>query len=613
MARTDTLVHRIEHWATERADKPALHGKRDGFWYHLSWSEYWQNVRNLGKAFIASGHKPGECVAFIGANYPEWVEFQFGLQAARGVPAPIYMTSTKEQAGYIVGHCRAKILVVDGEEQLARFLEAEQEGLFPRFEHIFTFEPVSVKDGRIKHFKELLALGAAQPDDELDKRLGDLTDDETCLLIYTSGTTGVPKGVELDHAGQLVVGAAVMDFYPAFLEEGRYHTLSYLPLTAQAEQCFTNVFTIVTGGEASFCPDLKQVKDFLVDVRPTVFLGMPRVWEKFESALRQRLGEATGTKAKLVEWAMRTELEAFHEQVRRGDPNYTTWKRRLAGRLVIDKVSAGLGLDRLEIALSGSAPISASTQEFFASLGICVFEGYGLSETSGVATVTDFKKPRFGTVGRALRGVEIRLADENEIQLRGRNMTKGYLHMPQETADLFTADGWLRTGDVGAFDKEGNLMITGRIKDLLITAGGKNVAPVELEHLLQTIEGVGQAVVVGDRQPYLCALLALDPEGVPELCDKAGVPTALLPDLADNEDIIAHLTQRIDEACNSKVARYQTIKKFKIVPHEFTTEGGELTATMKIRRNVINDKYADLIQTMYADASARPPSGEARP
>ena len=603
MMAMKTLVHGIEHWANARPNHPALHGMRDGRWYHVNWSEYWRSVRALGKAFIDMGHQAGECVAFIGANYPEWVQLQFGVQAARGIPAPIYTTSTKEQAAYIVKHSRSKILVCDGAEQLERLLVAEREGLFPRFEHIVTFEKIDIEDARVVSFAELVARGEALSDAELDARLDALNDDETCLLIYTSGTTGVPKGVEVDHGGQLLVGDAVMSFYPAFLEEGRYHTLSYLPLTAQAEQCFTNVFTIVTGGEASFCPDLTQLKDFLIEVRPTVFLGMPRVWEKFESALGARLAETSGVKAKLAQWATKTELAAFQEQVERGEPGYMPLQRRLARKLVVDKIKGALGLDRLEIALSGSAPVSPSTQEFFASIGICVFEGYGLSETSGVATVTDYRKPRFGTVGRPLKGVEIRLAEEDEIQLRGRNMTKGYLHMPEETAALYTEDGWLRTGDVGAFDDEGNLKITGRIKDLLITAGGKNVAPGELENLLRSITGVGQAVVVGDRKPYLCALITLDPESVAQLCQAVGLPTAPISALATDTKVQAYLESEIQRTCNAKIARYQTIKKFHILPNEFTTESGELTATMKLRRNEITKKYNEVIEIFYVDST----------
>ncbi|MEZ4286986.1 MAG: AMP-binding protein [Polyangiales bacterium] len=331
----DTLISFIARWASERPHQTALRGKRNGEWYSVSYSDYWQNVQAISRAFISFGLLEGECVAFLGANYPEWVQLQFGVQAARGVPAPIYMTSTEEQLAYIVAHSRSKFAVVDDEVQLGRVLQAEREARFPKLHKIISFQKVETSDERVLSFDEVLQLGKNLEKTTANKRLEELQDDDTCLLIYTSGTTGVPKGVEIDHGGQLVVGAAVMDFYPAFLEEGRYKSLSYLPLTAQAEQCFTNVFTLITGGEASFCPDLSQLKDYLVDVRPTVFLGMPRVWEKFEAALQARLAEATGFRARLLKWARQTELNAFHEQVRRGDPSYMPLPRRLARSLVL--------------------------------------------------------------------------------------------------------------------------------------------------------------------------------------------------------------------------------------------------------------------------------------
>lgn len=606
-----TLVHQIEHWAQAKPSRTALHGKKSGRWYAVTWAEYWQNVRAIGKALIALGHEPGECVAFMGANDPRWVEYQFGTQAAHGVPAPIYVTNTKEQAAFIVRNADAKILVCDDEKNLAKLLEAEKEGLFPRLGAILTFDavPQAKDDPRIKSFDEVVALGRAEDDLEIERRMTALTGDETCILIYTSGTTGTPKGVQISHAGQLMIGHAVLGMYPEMKQDGRYHCISFLPLCHQAEQLLTNVCSLMTGGEVYFCPDLQQIRDYLVDVRPTVFLGVPRVWEKFEMALRGKLGQETGVKAKLADWCMRTELACFREQVESGNPAYMPTSRRIARKLVVDKVKQALGLDRLEIAITGSAPIAPSTQEFFASLGITIYEAYGLSETSGVATITDRRKPRFGTVGRPLPGVEVRISKEGEIQMRGANNTSGYFHLPNESKELYTEDGWLRSGDLGAFDDEGNLVITGRIKELIITAGGKNVAPVELENYIKSIPGLGHVVVVGDRQPYLCALVTLSPETVAELCKKAGVPEGNIAEVSQQKKVRSYVGEQIEKVCNAKVARYQTIKKFEIFPHEFTVDGGELTATMKLRRNVINDKYADVIAGFYVGAHT--PSAEA--
>ena len=365
----------------------------------------------------------------------------------------------------------------------------------------------------------------------------------------------------------------------------------------------TNVVPLVVGGQTYFCPEISQVKDFLREVRPTVFLGVPRVWEKFEAALRSRLGQAQGIRRSLATWAMDTELSCFREQ--KGSNQNMSFKRRIARKLVVDKVKTALGLERLEIAITGSAPMSPHTQEFFASLGICILEVYGLTETSGVATISDPKEPVFGTVGKLIRDMEIRFAEEDEIQLRGPNLVRGYRGMPEQTKELFTDDGWLRTGDAGNLDSAGNLRITGRLKELIITAGGKNIAPVELEFYVNSIVGIGQSVVVGDRKPYLSMLLVLDPENLGTLAHAAGTSQKTMAELARDPLVHAYLEREIETHCNSHVARYQTIKKIAILPEEFSIEGGELTVSMKLRRSVINKKYHDAIEKLYTSETPR--------
>jgi len=613
MTETHSLVHQIAHWAQHTPNAPAQHDLSSQERRTFTWAEYWDRVRRVAAGLIKLGHQPGECVALVGANCPEWVHAEFGIQAARGIVAPIYVTNTVEQHGYVVKHSRAKVAFCDGTELLEKYLEGERRGCFEPLEHLITFDAVEHDDPRVQSLHSLLTLGSDEELNVVDQRLGELTDEETCLLIYTSGTTGVPKGVELNHGGQLMIGESVISLHPEIKEPGRYRSVSYLPLCHQAEQLFTNIFSLMTGGQVYFCPDLAQIKDYLLEAQPSVFLGVPRVWEKFEAALQASLSEATGLKGALASWAMRTELACFREQMRRGGESYNPLRRTIARKLVINKIKAKLGMDRLEIAVTGAAPISVSTQEFFASLGICIYEGYGLSETSGVATITDFKCPRFGTVGRPLPGVEVRISKEKEIQLRGRNNTCGYLHMPEETAELYTEDGWLRTGDLGSVDDEGNVSITGRMKEILITAGGKNVAPAEMENHIKSIEGIGQVVVVGDRKPYLCALITLDPENVNEIASASGLPGRDLETLVAEPQFHAWLEDRIETVCNQKVARYQTIKKFHLFPHDFSVEGGELTPTMKLRRKEIHAKYQDIIEGLYGTTTSEAATVEAAP
>jgi long-subunit acyl-CoA synthetase (AMP-forming) len=595
MRRRDTLVHQIAAWAEETPDRPALHKKAASGWRTWTWRDYWRDVRRVAKGLIALGLEPHQSVALVGKNRPEWVVCQFGIMAAGGVPAPIYVTNTVEQAAYIVAQSGAVIAVADGPDQLSKLKEGEQRGLM-RVAHFVTMDEVPGADPKVVSLEALMKLGDGSDDAELDRRLGALDPDATAFLIYTSGTTALPKGVELTERGLVAIGAAVLEDIPNL--KGPEIGLSYLPLCHAAEQIFTNFLPLATGSEVYFCPELADLKTYLAEVRPTVFLGVPRVWEKFEAALRARLAEAKGAKGKLVAWAMKTELDCFRRTVRE-DREIDTWSRRLAHKLVLDKVKRSLGFDRIKLAGTGAAPIAMSTLELFASLGVVLHEGFGMTETTGLATMQKYTRPVFGTVGRAIAGVEVRIADDGEILLKGVNMTKGYFKKPDDTKALFTDDGWLKTGDLGTVEN-GYLRITGRKKDLIITAGGKNIAPAEVEQFLASLPGVGQALVVGDRRPYLVLLLALDAEACHALADAADAKRSPIQELASDPKVHAFVERWIEDNCNKKVARYQTIKRFEILPAPFTIATGELTPTMKVKRNVVLEKYGALVERMYA-------------
>jgi long-subunit acyl-CoA synthetase (AMP-forming) len=609
MTETWTLPGQIAQLAAERPDHKALAEiGPDGEWVSTTWGEYWLAVRNLAKGLIALGVQPGDGVALIANNRRDWVISQMGISAAAAVPAPIYVTNTVEQVAYIVKHCRAKVAICDNQAQLDKYLAGIDRGLI-ELEHIITMDPMQSELGTVTSLAEVIARGSSEPDGELDRRMAAVKPDDLALLIYTSGTTGVPKGAMCTHRGIDAMGQSFIDTYPVTLDIDPSRLISYLPLCHVAEQVFTNFLGLRSASETYFCPDLSQIKDHLVAARPHLFFGVPRVWEKFEAALTANLLTATGLKAKLTAWARRVELQSARRSIETGK-EVDTFQRRLANKLVISKIKSAIGLDELAGAGSGAAPAALSTLEFFASIGILIHEGFGMTETTGMATAQPLGMPRFGSVGQALPGVEIRIADDGEILLRGPNMVPGYLHMPEETAELYADDDWMRTGDLGALDQDGFLSITGRKKDLLITAGGKNVAPAEMENHLQGIPGVGQAVVVGDRQPYLCAILALEEEALPDLCNAAGVEVEPLAEVAGNEKVRAFLADRVESDCNTKVARYQTIKKFEVLPHMLSVEGGELTPTMKVKRNVINDKYKSVIDGMYASGAT--PSPEAQ-
>jgi len=605
MSETRTLPERVAQWAAERPNRKALvEMGPEGAWVSTTWGEYGRAMRDLAKGLIVLGVQPGDGVALIGNNRRDWVICQMGISAATAVPAPIYATNTVEQVAYIVGHCRAKVAICDNQAQLDKYLNALEQGLMD-VDHIITMDALGSEHPKVTSLADVIMRGGAEPDDELERRMAAVAPGDLALLIYTSGTTGVPKGAMCTHRGIDAMGQAFIETYPQTLEVDPNRYVSYLPLCHVADQVFTNFLGLRAATEVYFCADLTKIKDYLVAARPHLFFAVPRVWEKFEAALGANLLSATGVKAKLTSWARGVELRSARHAMATGK-EVDTFQRRLANKLVISKIKAAIGLDELVGAGSGAAPASLSTLEFFASIGLLIHEGFGMTETTGMATANPLGRARFGTVGQALPGVEVRIAEDGEIMLRGPNMVSGYLYMPEESEELQAEDGWIHTGDLGALDDDGFLSITGRKKDLLITAGGKNVAPAEMENHLQGIPGVGQAVVVGDRKPYLCAILALEAEAVPELCEAAGVPAAPLAAVAADEKVHAFLADRVESDCNSKVARYQTIKKFEVLPHMLSVEGGELTPTMKVKRNVINEKYAALIEGMYAPGSARP-------
>ena len=597
MTLQGTMLSRIEGWAKAHPNDPAIHDRTEiGTWATSTWAEYWESVRRVGKGLIALGLQPEDCVAIVGANRRDWVICQHGINAAQGIPAPLYTTLLPEQMAYIIGNAESKIAICDDETQLNKYL-AIADGESP-IEHIVTMDELGSSDPRVLTLDALMAKGDSLSDAELDARLDAVTMDDVALLVYTSGTTGLPKGAMLTHRGIELIANAVAEVFPSLLET-ETRAVSYLPLCHAAEQGMTNFAGLTLKAETFYCGDLTQIKDYLVDVHPTFFLAVPRVWEKFEAALRGKLAEATGIKAKLASWARKTELEAFKQEAATGRP-VTSFSRALANKLVISKIKEALGLDQLQVAVSGAAPISVSTLEFFASIGLPIHEGYGMTETTAFASVQPYGKLRFGTIGKPLPGVEAKIADDGEIMLKGINMVKGYHRLPDKTAELYDDDGWMHTGDLGAIDEKGYIAITGRKKDLIITAGGKNVAPAEMEGYLQAIPGVGQAVVVGDRQPYLSALIVLDPEALPEL-EVASQISGLIDveTAARNPEVKRYIEQEMQELCNSKVARYQTIKKIQILPAVFSVDGGELTPTLKVKRNIVNEKYAAQIAAFY--------------
>jgi long-chain acyl-CoA synthetase len=592
----DTIPHRLLRQAAKTPSAIAYQAKRDGRWQPTTWQTFADEVRTAARALISLGFPRGGKVAILGFNRPEWVILDHAAMMAGGAAAGIYTTCSPDEVQYIVHHSEAHVVIVEDAAQLAK-ITARRDRL-PLLKWIVMMRDAQATGADVLSWDDFnrKADGAAQS--ELDARVDALEGSALATLIYTSGTTGPPKGVMLSHDNLSFTSRLLIDV-DGRSDGGSDVSLSYLPLSHIAEQMATVHMPPTAGSTVYFAESIEKLADNLKDARPTVFFGVPRVWEKFHAGLSAKLGEVTGTKRRLVDWARKvcTVVNAHRD---RGAPlpKLLALQYALANRLVIGKLKAALGFDRARALVSGAAPIAPDVLAFFASIDLPIREIYGQSEDSGPTSYNLPGRTRIGSVGPPLPGLEVKLGDDGEILVRGRNVFVGYYKEPEATAETLK-DGWLCSGDLGAFDKDGFLTITGRKKEIIITAGGKNIAPKNIEASLKQSPLVGEAVVIGDRRKYLVALVTIDEEAAKKLAPEAGDGTRL----CTAPQIQAAIQQQIDDT-NKELARVEQIKKFSILARPFGIATGELTPTMKIKRRVIAQMYEREIEAMYTDGDS---------
>ena len=589
-----TIVDYLDRNAERHAAQPAIHYK-DGEWKTLIWGEYRQAVHEAAAGFQVLGVGAGEFVAIMAGNRPEHVIADYAAIHSGATAVTIYSTLTAPQVQYIADNCKATVAVLEDLEFMKRWEEIRSE--LPNLRYVVLMSGAENYDTAdwVLSWDELLVRGKkrlADDPDAVNRTAGTITPDTLATLIYTSGTTGTPKGVMISHrnvvwTAECLRRAANIDLGPRMV--------SYLPLAHIAERLATHYLATYLAGQVWFCPNLAGVLEYIQEARPTLFVGVPRVFEKFHSRLAARFAETHGIKKTLLDRALDANRKrVLAEQEGSSGP-------MMAGTLdslVLSKVREQLGMDQVELAITAAAPINPDLILFFQTLGIPLFELYGMSETTGPATTNLPGAFRLGSVGKALPGVEVELAEDDELLMRGGVITEGYYKLPDDTTEAFDSQGWLHSGDLARIDDDGFVWIVGRKKEIIITAGGKNIAPAKLETLLGNHALISKACMVGDGRKFLTMIVALDHEEAPAWAEANGLVYEDLATFSKLAEVNAEIERAIDEA-NGIVSSVEQVKKWIIVPDEWTPDSGEVTPSLKLKRKVVLDKYASEIESLY--------------
>jgi len=576
------------------ADRPAFRFKREGTWRDWDWARAEAECRRVSRALLSLGLERGERMAIMSHTRLEWVLADLGIVGCGGTTVGIYPSSSAADCAHILDHCEAETVLVDDSEQLAK-VRGVRAGL-PHLRRIVLLDGTSDPGSDVLAWDDLLRRAEEVPEARLEARQAEIGPDDVASIVYTSGTTGTPKGAMLTHGNLLFVAGSAREALR--VSPGGIYLL-FLPL-AHVFARLTVHLCLSAGNTIAFAEGIHKATDNLHEVRPNFLAGVPRVYEKIHHHILAEVHKKGALRERIFHWALDVGLRASRlEQQRRRLPPALAIRRALAQALVFRTIQSRLG-GRVEFLISGAAPLDQAIAEFFHACGILILEGIGMTENSSFSNVNRRDHFKFGSVGQPGPGIEVRLAPDGEVLVRGPNVMKGYFKDPPATAEAIDRDGWLHTGDVGEIDAEGFLRITDRKKDLIVTSGGKNVAPQRLERALASSLFISQAAVFGDRRKFITALVTLDPEHLRSWAAERGKEPNSLEHLSRDPDLRAVVEAEV-EAANAHLASYETVKKVRILPGEFTIEAGELTPTLKIRRKFLAQKYHQLIEEMYQE------------
>ena len=594
-----TLPGRLAHFAHTRGKEPALREKRLGIWREITWAEYYEQVRATALMLRNLGVKAGDHVSILSDNRPEWLYADLAAQSIGARSVGIYQTNPNEDVAYILNHSGSVVVFCEDQEQVDKVVAIRDET--PSVKIVVAFDARGLRgydDPRLMTWDVFMESGrelGRNGAEAFAAELNTLDPSAPSMVVYTSGTTGNPKGALLSSAN--VVSPAVQTVDMLGFTAGD-SVLSYLPLCHVAEKIFSLFLPLSVGAVVHFGEAIETVQEDLRQVSPTVFLGVPRIWEKMHAGVTVKMRDSS--------WLKRTLYNFWSEQGRRmagrkraGKPAwYDSLLWWLGDILIYRPLQERLGLRRCRLAVSGAAPISPELIEWFDGIGVSILEGYGQTEGAGVSHISLPDARKIGTVGRVLPGCECRIADDGEILVRGDNVFEGYLHNPEATADTVDAQGWLHTGDIGEVDADGFLRITGRKKEIIITSGGKNLSPEKIENTLKMSPYIKEAVAVGDQRNYITALIQIEYDVVGAWATRRKLTFTSYPDLAGKEEVVKLISGEVD-AANERMARVESVRDFRLLPRELSQDEGEMTATQKVRRRQVLEIYSELIEAMY--------------
>ncbi len=596
-----TINQVFENRAKKYGQRIAIEKKLKGRWESASWEDYYTRAAYVGLALYDMGLKKGDRVSLLSENRLEWLYTDMGVLGAGGCIVPIYPTLIDEEVEYIVSHSESKFLIVENNLQLQKGLYTAKR--YPGLQKIIVIDMDGVSaNPLIMSFAELLEKGKQLYDANPGKfkELADsVTQDDLATIVYTSGTTGVPKGAMITHKNIMAVVTALHKIEPHYAYDTD-QTVPFLPLSHVFERVAGHFYGMYVGITASYAESLDTILQDIQEKRPTVVLAVPRVLEKVYQRIISQVQQQSPFKQKVFYWGQKVGNKISTLRELKKKPGFLLkLKYKIAYAIIFKKLQNALG-GRVRWMTASGAPTAREIILFFNSAGIMVIEGYGMTECCAPATMSNIADYRIGTVGRPLPGVDIKIADDGEILIKGDNVFKGYWKMPEETKESFTPDGYFMSGDIGVFDDAGFLMITDRKKDLIITSGGKNVAPQKIENLIKSDPLFTQAIVIGDKRKYLTALVNISQEQAERVAKENGISFTSFNDLIENEHFHKIVEAHI-EKCNQKLARYETVKKVGIIRSEFSKETGELTATLKVKRKVVQEKYKSIIDSLYEE------------